>query len=840
MASRLSQSHLKLEAEIERCRAECQWEKIQSLTKQLSPKNQGTTDDFTNLLLAEALLELCLKENVAKLKNSIPLMESQEPKLHQAKNYLTGILNRGKLPPHYLTEALLILGKLHYVEGSYRDAVSMYARAGFENMSLDDEPLYKLRLFTEAFLIKGLSLERSTATIASKARLSEREEEAISCFEKASWIAQVYLQELDKITSSSRNSKGGSSCPDFELSYFLEAALQSAYAAHLKRGNILKGIKELRGVLQVIEMKAMQNFKMTASRQLAEVLLHSLSENCYWSPLNSVPVEQMKKESSSVPYHFLSHKPQIYTGDHLFCPQDNIEEALLLLLISESMANRDAVISRAPDQKEDRAVSLQNASAVYDLLSITMARRGQYAMLSECLERAMKFACGEFHLWYQLALSMISCGKYAYAVSVLRECCKLRPTDPTVLLLAAKVCIGPLHWLEDGEQFAKQVINMGDEAGESIAKGFLALGLVYSLKATDAIQKSTQDDWSKKALQALEKAHKLDREDTQIILYFSLQLGLVRQVSDAIEHLQEALRLCKDDIGCLHLLALLLSAQKQYKHAIDAINIAISEYPENFSLLFTKTKLEWKHKGPEEALITCRHMLYLWQKLFNYSQLSDSEKESSLADVPLTRKHSGMHLALPEGHDQENGSQRASSIAASRMEQAMSEISMHSSTHRQGPMQQWITLEQIWLQAAELFMEQQLMKEAGFCIQEAASLFPTSHTVLYMRGKLSEMKGCLEEAKQLYNEALTVNPDGVKIMHSLGLILMRLGRYSLAEKFFRDAVQIQSTSHEAWKGLGDVLQAQGKHEAAVECFITALDLESSCPVSPFTIIPREL
>lgn len=59
------------------------------------------------------------------------------------------------------------------------------------------------------------------------------------------------------------------------------------------------------------------------------------------------------------------------------------------------------------------------------------------------------------------------------------------------------------------------------------------------------------------------------------------------------------------------------------------------------------------------------------------------------------------------------------------------------------------------------------MKEAGFCIQEAASLFPTSHTVLYMRGKLSEMKGCLEEAEQLYNEALTVNPDGVKIMHSL-------------------------------------------------------------------------
>lgn len=69
--------------------------------------------------------------------------------------------------------------------------------------------------------------------------------------------------------------------------------------------------------------------------------------------------------------------------------------------------------------------------------------------------------------------------------------------------------------------------------------------------------------------------------------------------------------------------------------------------------------------------------------------------------------------------------------------------------------------------AAELFMEQHHLKEAGFCIQEAAGLFPTSHSVLYMRGRLAEMKGSLEEAEQLYKEALTVNPDGVRIMHSL-------------------------------------------------------------------------
>lgn len=57
--------------------------------------------------------------------------------------------------PQYMREAMLILGKLHYVEGSYRDAISMYARAGIDNMSVENKPLYQMRLLAEAFVIKG-------------------------------------------------------------------------------------------------------------------------------------------------------------------------------------------------------------------------------------------------------------------------------------------------------------------------------------------------------------------------------------------------------------------------------------------------------------------------------------------------------------------------------------------------------------------------------------------------------------------------------------------------------------------------------------------------------------
>lgn len=39
--------------------------------------------------------------------------------------------------------------------------------------------------------------------------------------------------------------------------------------------------------------------------------------------------------------------------------------------------------------------------------------------------------------------------------------------------------------LEEAEHFAMMVINLGEEAGEFLSKGYLALGLTYSLQATD-------------------------------------------------------------------------------------------------------------------------------------------------------------------------------------------------------------------------------------------------------------------------------------------------------------------------------------------------------------------
>uniref|UniRef100_A0A8C1FPF0 Tetratricopeptide repeat domain 7B n=1 Tax=Cyprinus carpio carpio TaxID=630221 RepID=A0A8C1FPF0_CYPCA len=814
----------RLETEIERCRSEGQWDKIPELVRQLSVK-LISNDDLGELLLGEAKLQQYLKENPIK-QGASP--RGPRPRLQEVRKHLTAALDRGNLKPEYMQEASLIMAKLCYVECDYREALNQYSRVNLDEMQLVGAPVYRLSMIAEAYATKGLCLEKvPMASPSLSSRNADRDQEIITCYEKSGDIALLYLQEVEKALSAgiqNRSPKPGPVTQEQELGYFLETGLQRAHVIHFKNGNLTRGVGRFREILRAVETRTTQNLRMTIARQLAEILLRGMCEQSYWNPLedppNHSPLDDPLRHTPHTKDYALSRRPRTYSGENLFCPQENTEEALLLLLISESMANRDAVLSRIPEHNNDRIISLQSASLVYDLLTIALGRRGQYEMLSECLERAMKFAFEEFHLWFQLALSLMAAGKSARAVKVLKECMRLKPDDPTIPLLAVKLCIGNLHWLEEGERFAKIVIDMGEKAAEFRAKGYLAIGLVYSLRATDASLRGMQEEYQKKALSAFQRAQSLSPTDHLAVFYLALQLAVSRQIPEALGYVRQALQLQGDDVHSLHLLALLLSAQKHYHDALNIIEMALSEYPENFI---------------------------------------DSGRGSSLLDRAVADRRQLNAMTLPDFSDAETGnlpdaffhgfdsfigvcSVHATSIAASRVEQALSEVasSLQSSAPKQGPLHPWMTLAQIWLHAAEVYIGMGKAAEATACTQEAANLFPMSHNVLFMKGQVAELRGNVDEAKRWYEEALSISPTHVKTMQRLGLILHQLQRYSLAEKILRDAVQVNSTAHDVWNSLGEVLQAQGNDAAATECFLTALELEASCPILPFTIIPRTL
>jgi len=495
MATRKAGS--RLETEIERCRSECQWERIPELVKQLSAKLIAN-DDMAELLLGESKLEQSLKEHPLR-QGASP--RGPRPQLTEVRKHLTAALDRGNLKSEFLQESNLIMAKLNYVEGDYKEALNIYARVGLDDLPLTAVPPYRLRMIAEAYATKGLCLEKLPVSSSTSNLHVDREQDVITCYEKAGDIALLYLQEIERVILTNiqnRSPKPGPAPHDQELGFFLETGLQRAHVLYFKNGNLTRGVGRFREILRAVETRTTQNLRMTIARQLAEILLRGMCEQSYWNPLEDPPcqspLDDPLRKGANTKTYILTRKARVYSGENIFCPQENTEEALLLLLISESMANRDAVLSRIPEHKSDRLISLQSASVVYDLLTIALGRRGQYEMLSECLERAMKFAFEEFQLWYQFALSLMAAGKSARAVKVLKECIRLKPDDATIPLLAAKLCMGSLHWLEEAEKFAKTVVDAGEKTSEFKAKGYLALGLTYSLQATDGERGPTPRD----------------------------------------------------------------------------------------------------------------------------------------------------------------------------------------------------------------------------------------------------------------------------------------------------------------------------------------------------------
>lgn len=54
-------------------------------------------DDYLTLVMAEALLEECLLENLDLLRSLTPLLDKTQPKLCRAKSLLNAVLSRGCL-----------------------------------------------------------------------------------------------------------------------------------------------------------------------------------------------------------------------------------------------------------------------------------------------------------------------------------------------------------------------------------------------------------------------------------------------------------------------------------------------------------------------------------------------------------------------------------------------------------------------------------------------------------------------------------------------------------------------------------------------------------------------
>ncbi|XP_068086274.1 tetratricopeptide repeat protein 7B isoform X4 [Anabrus simplex] len=825
-------SWVRIETEIEKSREESNWKRVIDLAEQLKTRSPNS-ECLANFLIGEGKLESYLEENPPVEANIFKARTG----LAEAKGYLLLTANELGKKAGVLLDSNLLLGKVHYAMGNYQEALNYYNQAELQTLTEKQLPSRSLRIVAESYAIKGLCLEKVPPSSSSKYKQAEWEEQRIQCFELAGDLTLLYLQEQDKLQQqTATNTSTGSYSPqppnpEQQIGPILETALQRAPILYIQAGKLQNAVNRYRTMLSAVESSATQSLRLTLTRQLAEVLLRGVTGNVYVSPDKSMDLAPKKTAQTDSPW-----KPRKYTGLNLFVPRNANEEIILLLLISEAMAVRDAVLSQSPEFKEARIHAYGNATAIYDLLTIALVRWGHVDLLHESFERAMKFSFEEPHVWMQHALSLVAMGNYAHALAVLKEVARLVPNKVVPCLLAAKICYEHLNQVTSGIEWSQQALSRENSSPQNLAsRCHLYLGIGYSLQAASTHLKHERQHLITNAFEAFQKAQQADPNDHLAEYYLALQRAYGCQVSDAMSHVKVALNLRGEHVPSLHLLVLLLSAQKQYAEALQLVEAALEEYPDNLNLLYVKAHLELNSQGGEMALLTAKHMLALWKTLYedqtNVELNDQSEKRSDTRSV--------FQLYTSEMSDKDSSSLHAHSLAASRVEQALSEVasSLSSFTPRPGPQRAWLLQLQIWLLLAEVYLSLDQLPAAMACVQEASAIFPLSHHIMYMRGLIYEYKQEFVEAKLCFQNAVAINPMHIKSLQHLGLIYHYLGSQRLAEKTLRDAAKIDPSSHQTWYNLGRVLESLGEFDSASDCMATALEVETCSPILPYSSIP---
>nr|CAD2167371.1 unnamed protein product [Meloidogyne enterolobii] len=334
------------------------------------------------------------------------------------------------------------------------------------------------------------------------------------------------------------------------------------------------------------------------------------------------------------------------------------------------------------------------------------------------------------------------------------------------------------------------------------------------------------------------------------------------------------------------LLALIFTARKDYKGALELVINALNDFPSHYGLLVLRLKLEARYGRVEEALQTSHNLICFWRK--NRSATDslpcDDEQNSRLngdinrmttsreAIVPLTPL-----LIAPLGITATPGP--STHLIASNVEGTpypsidnLSTIGPPTNTSDGGgpastdslsvlssSSKSWINFSvfrlqaDIWVELAEFFIEIERMNDVQACVEEACMIYPNSYQALYLKGHLyfkraekcaqtdpNLSKKLMAEAKNFVLGAISICTEHVLSIACLGRIYHFEGYLKMAEKMFRDATSIEPYDARNWHQLGCVLSELGRSNEALECFETASSLEVNTPLIPFQVIPRLL
>ncbi|XP_077240464.1 tetratricopeptide repeat (TPR)-containing protein isoform X2 [Tasmannia lanceolata] len=490
-------------------------------------------------------------------------------------------------------------------------------------------------LEAESSLRQGLSLnsEEARALLGRLEYQRGNVEAAVRVFDGIDLQAAVHRLQpsfLEKTPSRSSQSRSESlhSVSQHAATLVLEAIFLKSMSLH-KLGRVTEAAQECKIVLDAVEQMFPQGIpEMLVDNKFQEIVSKAVEvlpelwkkAGCYqeamvayrrallsqWNLDNDCCARIQKGFAVFLLYGGVeSSAPSLASQiEGSFIPKNNLEEAILLLMI----LLRKCYLGKT-----------EWDPSVMEHFTFALSLCGQTSILAIQLEEVLPGVYPRCDRWNRLALCYSGAGQNKAALNLLRKSLNKheQPDDPLALLLAAKVCSDDCFLASEGVAYARKAIANAQGPDEHLkGMGLRLLGICLGKQAKIASSDLERSLLQSEALKSLEEAIAFESHNPDLIFELGAQYAEHRNGNAALRCAKEFIDATGGSIlKGWRLLASVLSAQQRYVEAEVVIDAALDETSkwQQGPLLRVKAKLKTAQSLPMDAVETYRFLLALVQ-----------------------------------------------------------------------------------------------------------------------------------------------------------------------------------------------------------------------------------
>nr|CAD1816860.1 unnamed protein product [Ananas comosus var. bracteatus] len=455
-----------------------------------------------------------------------------------------------------------------------------------------------------------------------------------------------------------------------------------------------------------------------------------------------------------------------------FIPKNNLEEAILLLMI----LLRKWYLGK-----------IQWDSSMMEHLTFALSICGQTSVLAKHFEEVLPGTYPRTERWYTLALCYSGANQNETALNLLRKCLNRHesPDDVMALLLAAKICSQDCLLASEGVEYAQRAIAKAEAADEHLKSvGLRFLGNCLGKKSKRASSDHERSRLQAEALKSLDEAMNLDRENPDLIFDLGLEYAEQRNTNAALSCAKECIEATGGSVlKGWRLLALVLSAQQRYSEAEVVTDAALDETAKwaQGPLLRIKAKLKVAQSSPMDAVEAYRFLLALVQaqrKSSGSFKSSAEVEDNKVSEFEVWHGLANLYSSLSHWKDAEICLEKARALKPYSSAILHTEGSMH---------------------------------EARDQARDALAAYTNAHSI-----ELDHVQCKVSIGSFLLKQG----PKSLPV----------------ARSFLSDALRLEPTNRMAWYYLGMVHRDDGRVADAADCFQAASMLEESDPIESFSSI----